>query len=157
MTVHTAVVKIEEEKISSEKAKNFILSDKNGAQSIFVGRVRNENSGKKVTAVTYDAHDQAVIKSFQSICNDAKNKFDKNAKIFLEHAKGYVPVGQISKLIAVSSAHRDEAFKICRYILEEIKHKSPIWKKEHYIEGNEQWLPGHSLRPKEEIKYYEKK
>jgi len=152
MTLHTALVKTEEEKISSEEAKKFILSEKNGAESIFIGRVRNENSGKKVTAVTYDAHDKAVIKSFQSICNDAKSKFDKSASIFLEHAKGYVPVGEISILIAVSSGHRDEAFKICRYILEEIKHKSPIWKKEHYIEGNEEWLPGHSLRPKEEIK-----
>jgi molybdopterin synthase catalytic subunit len=152
MTLHTALVKTEEEKISSEEAKKFILSEKNGAESIFIGRVRNENSGKKVIAVTYDVHDKAVIKSFQSICNDAKNKFDKSASIFLEHAKGYVPVGEISILIAVSSGHRDEAFKICRYILEEIKHKSPIWKKEHYIEGNEEWLPGHSLRPKEEIK-----
>jgi len=152
MTLHTALIKTEEEKISSEKAKKFILSEKNGAESIFVGRVRNENSGKKVTAVTYDVHDQAVIKSFQSICNDAKSKFDKSASIFLEHAKGYVSVGEISILIAVSSGHRDEAFKICRYILEEIKHKSPIWKKEHYIEGNEEWLPGYSLRPKEEIK-----
>ena len=152
MTLYTSIVKVEEEKISSEKAKKFIFSEQNGAESIFVGRVRNENGGKKVTAVTYDVHDQIVIKSFQSICNDAKNKFDKSSSIFLEHAKGYVPVGEISILIAVSSGHRDEAFKICRYILEEIKHKSPIWKKEHYTEGNEQWLPGHSLRPKEEIK-----
>ena len=152
MTLHTALVKTEEEKISSEEAKKFILSEKNGAESIFIGRVRNENSGKKVTAVTYDVHDKTVIKSFQSICNDAKSKFDKSASIFLEHAKGYVPVGEISILIAVSSGHRNEAFKICRYILEEIKHKSPIWKKEHYIEGNEEWLPGHTLRPKEEIK-----
>jgi len=152
MTLHTAIVKTEEEKISSEEAKKFILSEQNGAESIFVGRVRNENSGKKVTAVTYDVHDQAVIKSFQSICNDAKSKFGKSASIFLEHAKGYVPVGEISILIAVSSGHRDESFKICRYILEEIKHKSPIWKKEHYVKGKEEWLPGHSLRPKEEIK-----
>ena len=152
MTLHTAIVKTEENKISSEKAKNFILSDQSGAESIFIGRVRNVNNGKKVTAVTYDVHEQAVIKSFRTICTDAKNKFDKNAKIFLEHSKGHIPVGEISILIAVSSGHRDEAFKICRYILEEIKHKSPIWKKEHYIEGNEQWLPGHSLRPKEEIK-----
>ena len=152
MTLHTALVKTEEEGISSEKAKKFIFSEKNGAESIFIGRVRNENSGQKVNAVTYDVHDQAVIKSFQSICNDAKNKFDKNASIFLEHAKGYVPVGEISILIAVSTDHRDEAFKICRYILEEIKHKSPIWKKEHYADGEEEWLPGHSLRPKEEIK-----
>ena len=121
MSLHTALVKIEEEKISSEKAKKFIASEKNGAESIFIGRVRNENSGKKVTAVTYDAHDQAVLKSFQSICNNAKNKFDKNAKIFLEHAQGYAPVGEISILIAVGSGHRDEAFKICRYILEEVK------------------------------------
>ena len=152
MSLHTALVKTEEGKISSEKARKFISSEKNGAETIFIGRVRNENSGKKVTAVTYDAHDQAVLKSFQSICMGAKNKFDKKAKIFLEHAKGYVSVGEISILIAVSSGHRDEAFKICRYILEEIKHKSPIWKKEHYIEENEEWLPGHSLRPKEEIK-----
>ena len=152
MTLHTLLVDTKEEKISSEKAKKFILSEKNGAESIFIGRVRNENSGKKVIAITYDVRDQAVIKSFQSICNDAKNKFDKNASIFLEHAKGYVLVGEISILIAVGSEHRDEAFKICRYILEEIKHKSPIWKKEHYVEGKEEWLPGHSLRPKEEIK-----
>ena len=152
MALHTAIVKAEEDKISWEKAKEFILSENNGAESIFIGRVRNENNGKKVTAVTYDVHDKAVLKSFKSICIDAKNKFDNNAIIFLEHAKGYISVGEISILIAVSSGHRDEAFKICRFILEEIKHKSPIWKKEHYIEGKEQWLPGHSLRPKEEIK-----
>ena len=152
MSIHTALIKTEEERISSEKAKKFIFSEKNGAETIFIGRVRNENSGQKVNAVTYDAHDQAVIKSFQSICNDAKSKFDKNASIFLEHATGYVPVGEISILIAVSSDHRDESFKMCRYILEEIKHKSPIWKKEHYVDGKEEWLSGHSLRPKEEVK-----
>ena len=114
MSLHTAIVKAEEDKISLEKAKEFIISEKNGAESIFIGRVRDENSGKKVIAVTYDVHDQAVIKSFQSLCNDAKTKFDKSSSIFLEHAKGYVPVGEISILIAVSSGHRDEAFKICR-------------------------------------------
>ena len=152
MTLHTAIVKIKEEKISSEKAKNFIASEKNGAESIFIGKVRDENDSKKVIAVTYGAHDQAVLKSFQLICQSAKNKFDKNAKIFLEHAKGYLPVGEISILIAVGSEHRDESFKICRYILEEVKHQSPIWKKEHYVDGKEEWLPGHSLRSKEKIK-----
>ena len=148
MDLHTTLVNTEKKKISSGEAKKFIFSEQNGAESIFIGRVRNENSGKKVTAVTYDAHNQAVIKSFESICNDSKNKFDKSAKIFLEHAIGYVPVGEISILIAVGSGHRDEAFKICRYILEEIKNQSPIWKKEHYIDGKEEWLPGRSLRAK---------
>ena len=152
MSLHTALVKIEEEKISSEKAKKFIASEKNGAESIFIGKVRNENDGKEVVAVTYDAHNQAVIKSFQLICSNARNKFDINAKIFLEHAKGYASIGEISILIAVGSGHRDEAFKICRYILEEVKHHSPIWKKEHYADGKEEWLAGHSLRPKKEVK-----
>ena len=74
MSIHSALVKTEEQKISIEKAKNFISSRDYGAESIFIGRVRNANSGKQVTAVTYDAHDQAVLKSFQLICNDAKKK-----------------------------------------------------------------------------------
>jgi len=152
MNLHVALVNIEESKSSLEKAKKFIASKKNGAESIFVGKVRNENDKKEVIAVTYDTHDEAVIKSFQSICNIAKDKFGKNAKIFLEHAKGYTLVGEISILIAVGTSHRDEAFKICRYILEEVKSQSPIWKKEHYTDGKEEWLPGHSLRPKKEIK-----
>ena len=64
MIIHTALVKTEEQKISIEKAKKFISSEEYGAESIFIGRVRNENSGKKVTAVTYDSHAQAVLKSF---------------------------------------------------------------------------------------------
>ena len=152
MTLHAALVKTEKEKISLKKAKEFVASQKNGAESIFIGKVRDENDGKKVMAVTYDAHEKVVMKSFQLICKSAKDKFDNNAKIFLEHAKGYTPVGEISILIAVGSGHRDEAFKICRYVLEEVKHQSPIWKKEHYADGKEEWLPGHSLRPKEEVK-----
>jgi len=151
MNIHTAVVNTKNKKILKDNAVKFISADSNGAETVFIGRVRNENSGKKVTAVTYDAHDQMVLKSFNSICELAIKKFDKYAKVFLEHAKGFVPVGEISILIAVGAGHRDEAFKICRYILEEVKHQSPIWKKEHYVDGKEEWLPGHSLRPKKEI------
>ena len=60
MSTHAALVKTEEQKISIEKAKKFIYSGEHGAESIFIGRVRNENSGKKVKAVTYDTHDKAV-------------------------------------------------------------------------------------------------
>ena len=55
-------------------------------------------------------------------------------------------MGEISILIAVGAGHRDEAFKICRYILEEVKHQSPIWKKEHYTGGKEEWLPGSFIK-----------
>ena len=152
MNIHAVVVDIKEKKVLQKEALNFIYSDQNGAESFFIGRVRNENDGKKVKAVTYDIHETMVIKSFKTICNKAIKKFDENARIFLEHVKGYVPVGEISIIIAVGAGHRDEAFKICRYILEEIKHQSPIWKKEHYVKGGTDWLSGKSLRPKKEVK-----
>ena len=79
---------------------------------------------------------------------DTASKFDSKAKIFIEHTKGYVKVGKISIIIAVGCNHRKESFKICRYIIEEIKYKSPIWKKEHYLKGKQKWLPGFSLRNK---------
>ena len=82
MNIHIAVVNTKDQKILKEKAVKFISSDSNGAETFFVGRVRNENSGKKVTAVTYDAHDQMVLKSFNSICDLTIKKFDMNAKIF---------------------------------------------------------------------------
>ena len=82
MSIHAALIKTEEERISSEKAKKFIFSEKNGAESFFVGRVRNENDGQKVNAVTYDSHDQAVIKSFKLICNDAKKNLIKMLVFF---------------------------------------------------------------------------
>ena len=95
----------------------------------------------------------------QFFSSDIKNNYmfhpekqDGYFPMLSEHAKGYAPVGEVSILIAVGSGHREEAFKICRYILEEVKHQSPIWKKEHYADGKEEWLPGHSLRPKKQVK-----
>lgn len=148
MSIHIKVVKKKNEKTLIYRAKKFINSNQNGAECIFIGRVRNKNNKKKVTGVTYDVHDKLVLKSFFSISKKAKNKFDSKAKIFIEHTKGYVKVGKISIIIAVGCNHRKESFKICRYIIEEIKYKSPIWKKEHYLKGKQKWLPGFSLRNK---------
>ena len=80
MNIHTAVVDIKDREILKEDAVRFIFKNSNGAETFFIGRVRNENDQKKVNAVTYDTHDQAVIKSFQHICNNAINKFDKTTK-----------------------------------------------------------------------------
>ena len=124
------------------------LSKKNNRVIISISHTTRKPRDGEIEGEDYFFVDE---KSFKKISTEAQNKFDKKAKIFLEHAKGYSAVGEISILIAVGSGHRDEAFKICRYILEEVKHQSPIWKKEHYADGKEEWLPGHSLRPKKEI------
>ena len=151
--LHTKIVDSKKEKILHSSAEKFIKNSKFGASIYFLGTVRNINDNKTVTGITYDSHDEMVIKSFEEIYNEADQKLDiKEKAVFIEHAKGYLNLGEISIIIAVACKHRDQAYVLSRYIIEEIKKRSPIWKKEHYVDGKEEWLPGHSLRPKKEIK-----
>ena len=65
--------------------------------------------------------------------------------VFIEHTKGYLSLGDISILIAVACKHRDQAYILSRYIIEEIKKRSPIWKKEHYKDNKSEWLKGNPI------------
>ena len=96
--------------------------------------------------ITYDTHDALVIKSFDEIYNEVNEKLKiKEKAIFIDHAKGYLDLGEISIIIAVATKHREEAYKLSRYIIEEIKKRSPIWKKEHYQNSESNWLKGNPL------------
>ena len=144
--LHTKVIDIKVEKILIDKAENFISSSKFGASIFFTGTVRDINENKKVIGITYDAHDELVIKSFKEIYQEASKKLKIIDKaVFIEHAKGYLSLNDISILIAVACKHRDQAYVLSRYIIEEIKKRSPIWKKEHYEDQTTEWLKGKSI------------
>ena len=145
--LHTKIIDLEKEKIKPENAEEFIASSNFGASIVFYGTVRNNNENKKVTGITYDAHDLMVIKSFKDIYNETDKKLNiKNKSVFIEHVKGYVGIGEISIIIAVACPHRAEAYTLSRYIIEEIKKRSPIWKKEHYENEESEWLKGNPIR-----------
>ena len=144
--LHTKVIDIKEKKLSISTAENFISSTDFGASIFFSGTVRNQNNNKSVIGITYDSHDELVIKSFGEIYSDADQKLNiKNKAVFIEHAKGYLNLGEISIIIAVACKHRDEAYILSRYIIEEIKKRSPIWKKEHYTDNESDWLKGNPI------------
>ena len=144
--LHTKIIDIEKEKISSSKAEVFIKSSSFGASIIFTGTVRNINENKEVTGMTYDSHDELVLKSFEEIYNETEDKLKIiNKAVFIEHIKGYISLGEISIIIAVACKHRDEAYVLSRYIIEEIKKRSPIWKKEYYKNEQSEWLKGNPL------------
>ena len=144
--LHTKIVNSKKEKILTSNAEKFIKDSKFGASIYFLGTVRNINDNKKVTGITYDSHDGMVIKSFEEIYNDAEQKLDiKDKAVFIEHAKGYLDLGEISIIIAVACKHRDQAYVLSRYIIEEIKKRSPIWKKEHYENEESEWLKGNPV------------
>ena len=144
--LHTKIVDTKKEKILYSNAEEFIKDSKFGASIYFLGTVRNINDNKKVTGITYDSHDEMVIKSFKEIYNEADKKLDiKDKAVFIEHAKGYLELGEISIIIAVACKHRDQAYVLSRYIIEEIKKRSPIWKKEHYENEDSEWLKGNPI------------
>ena len=143
---HTKIVDSKKEKILTSNAEKFIKDSKFGASIYFLGTVRNINDNKTVTGITYDSHDEMVIKSFEEIYNEADQKLDiKDKAVFIEHAKGYLNLGEISIIIAVACKHRDQAYVLSRYIIEEIKKRSPIWKKEHYENEESEWLKGNPI------------
>jgi len=144
--LHTKIIDIKDKKLSIIEAENFIASTEFGASIFFSGTVRNQNNNKSVTGITYDSHDALVLKSFEEIYNEAEEKLNiKDKAVFIEHAKGYLNLGDISIIIAVACKHRDEAYVLSRYIIEEIKKRSPIWKKEHYQNNETDWLKGNPI------------
>jgi len=145
--LHTKIINIKKKKIKISTAESFITSSKFGASIFFIGTVRNINENKKVSGMTYDSHDKLVIKSFEEIYNETDKKLKIEDKaVFIEHVKGYVGLGEISIIIAVACKHRDQAYVLSRYIIEEIKKRSPIWKKEHYENNESEWLKGNPIQ-----------
>ena len=145
--LHIKIVDSKKDKILISNAEKFIKDSKFGSSIYFLGTVRNSNDNKTVTGITYDSHDEMVIKSFKEIYKEADQKLDiKDKAVFIEHAKGYLNLGDVSILIAVAGKHRDQAYVLSRYIIEEIKKRSPIWKKEHYENNDSEWLKGNPIQ-----------
>ena len=144
--LHAKIIDIKKEKIDISSAEQFISSSKFGASIIFTGTVRDVNENKKVTGITYDSHDELVVKSFEQIYKESGDKLHiKDKAVFIEHVKGYVSTKDKSIIIGVGCKHRDEAYTLSRFIIEEIKKRTPIWKKEHYTNDESEWLKGVSI------------
>ena len=145
--LHAKIIDASKEKIDILKAEEFLSSSNFGALIYFVGTVRDLNENKKVTGITYDSRDSMVIKSFEEIYRDAELKLKiKDKAVFIEHVKGYVAIKEKSIIIGVGCKHRNEAYNLSRFIIEEIKKRTPIWKKEHYTNEESEWLKGVSIQ-----------
>lgn len=140
------VVRLMDEPLSIDAALPTLSRDDVGAHIVFFGVVRNLNEGRRVLAVTYDAHRPLAEKTFREIAEEACTRWGSDLGIFVAHRTGRLSVGEVSVLIGVASPHRDEAYEASRYVIEQLKVRSPVWKQEHYADGDSTWLKGHSLR-----------
>lgn len=110
-----------------------------GGYVTFEGWVRNRNDGHDVRRLEYQAYEALALKEGLRIMAEAKERFPFEEAICV-HRVGALEIGDLAVWVAVSSEHRDEAFKACRYIIDEVKHRVPIWKKEHYVNGDSGWV-----------------
>jgi len=112
---------------------------RSGGFCAFEGWVRDENEGRAVSGLEYEAYTPLAIAEGERILDEAMQRYGVLAASAV-HRVGDLKVGDLAVWIGVSAPHRDEAFRACRYIIDEIKQRLPIWKKEHYLDGDTAWV-----------------
>jgi molybdopterin synthase catalytic subunit len=120
-----------------------------GAVVTFIGTARNQNIGRQVRYLEYEAFEPLAVKAFECIGEEAHARWP-GARLAIHHRTGRVDIGEASVVIAVASPHRAEAFAVSRYAIERLKQIAPIWKREHF-DGGEVWIEGATADPADEV------
>ena len=126
-----------------------VVSSADGAALLFWGVVRETNDGRAVNALEYEAYGPMAEQVLEEIVAEAKQRWPVG-EIAVAHRVGALQVGDPSVGIAVASPHRAEAYAASRYVIEELKRRVPIWKREVYVDGPSEWLQGAVPVPKNE-------
>lgn len=129
---------ITNEPIDVQSVINKVVQRNAGAISTFIGTVRELTHGKKTLYLIYEAYESMAVKKLEQIGREIEERWD-GAKVAITHRVGKLDITDVAVAIAVSTPHRNEAFEASRYAIERIKEMVPIWKKEHWEDG-EQWI-----------------
>lgn len=116
-----------------------ILDPRAGGYASFEGWVRDHHAGRAVDGLDYEAYAMLAEREGERILAEAKARFDV-IEAGCVHRVGTLAIGDLAVWVGVSAAHRGAAFDACRYIIDEVKRRVPIWKREHYREGDADWL-----------------
>ena len=116
-----------------------VAGHQNGASVLFLGTVRELNDGSAVTGLDYTAYGAMAQRELSDIVAEASHRWE-TTDIVVEHRTGELGLGDISVAIAAAHPHRAQAFEAARYVIEELKRRAPIWKREHYVDGRAEWV-----------------
>jgi molybdopterin synthase catalytic subunit len=130
---------IQSDPIDVDALRRAMVDHAAGALVTFEGWIRNENEGRSVLALEYEVYKPLAISEGERIIAEVSAQYPL-VKVHAEHAEGRLELGDCAVWVGVAAAHRDEAFVACRQIIDEIKTRLPIWKKEHYSDGDSGWV-----------------
>lgn len=130
---------ISESKLALTQLRQTVMDDAAGGYAAFEGWVRNHNEGRSVLRLEYEAYAPLAISEGNKVLEEAQDKFGY-LRAACVHRTGLLEIGECAVWVGVSSAHRDAAFLACRFIIDEVKIRLPVWKKEHYTDGDSGWV-----------------
>jgi molybdopterin synthase catalytic subunit len=110
-----------------------------GGFATFEGWVRDHNEGQQVSRLEYEAFVPLAVREGERVIAEARERFGIHGLLCV-HRLGTLELGEIAVWVGAAAPHRDEAFRACRYVIDEVKHRLPIWKKEHYQSGDSGWV-----------------
>lgn len=110
-----------------------------GALSVFLGTVRDLNEGRPVTGMEYEAYEPMAASELAAVAEEACRQIP-GLRVALEHRIGYLPIGDLSVAIVAAHPHRAPAIEGARLMIETLKQRVPIWKREHYVDGERVWI-----------------
>jgi len=126
-----------------------IANPRHGALTTFIGTVRNRNDGRAVVALDYSAYPEMAERELERIATEAVARWPE-CDLLVEHRVGHLALGDTAVAVVAAAPHRDTAFAACRYLIEEVKRRVPVWKREHYADGTREWVnqvPASSFTP----------
>ncbi len=136
MSIRTAIVR---RAIDGAALLAEVGSAANGATILFLGHVREMNDGRRVHGIEYSAYGEMAERELASIASEGASRFGI-AHLVAEHRLGALELGEVSIAIAVAHPHRAEAYEASRYVIEEVKRRLPVWKREGYVDGTSEWV-----------------
>ena len=119
--------------------RQIVADNSCGALATFEGWIRNHNEGQAVDRLEYEVYRPVAVTEGNKIINEAMQQFAISNAVCV-HREGLLELSDVAVIVCVSSAHRAAAFDACRYIIDEVKTRLPIWKKEHYTSGKSEWV-----------------
>lgn len=131
--------------IDCESCKRALAQAHAGACVTFEGWVRDHQDGRDVDALDYEAYTELALAEGQRVLDEARSRFAIDTAVCV-HRVGSLAIGDVAVWVGVTAPHRDAAFAACRYVIDEIKTRVPIWKKEHYADGATGWVNAESAQ-----------
>ncbi|MBT8399457.1 MAG: molybdenum cofactor biosynthesis protein MoaE [Rhodothermia bacterium] len=132
-------VQIQATKLNTADALAFLEEGNVGAVNLFVGKTRRFTDGRETLRLEYELYPEMTVPELERIAEEALGRWPLE-KVLLIHRFGEVKCGEASVIVGASAPHRSEAFDACRFLIDTLKAKAPIWKKENYADGSEEWV-----------------